>query len=105
MDLEVVTASAAYSLDPDLLNILIHANIGPTSPPTAAQHLGELLERYNFDLIKALGACHVGTERVDACDCVPPDARQYVADIVREFNKKVIARRAADSTGPQARPE
>jgi hypothetical protein len=92
IDLEIVAASAAYRLDSDLLNIVIYMDRRSASPPTVAQHLRELLERYNFDLIKALGAYDVGPERVDECNCVPPDARQYVADIVKEFNKKVRSR-------------
>lgn len=90
----VNSASAAYKLDPDLMNIVIHAESGsaarPSSPERTAQHLRELLERYNFDLVKALAAYDVGPERVEQCNCVPPDARAYVARIVREYNTKKI---------------
>ena len=124
---EVVnTASAAYHLDPDLVNSVIHAESGFNShavspkgarglmqlmPGTASQlgvndvfdaqanveggsrYLRELLERYNFDLIKALAAYNAGPERVEKYRGVPPfrETRAYVARIVHEYNTKKIA--------------
>ena len=124
---EVVnTASAAYHLDPDLVNSVIHAESGFNShavspkgarglmqlmPGTASQlgvhdafdpeanvsggsqYLRELLERYNFDLVKALAAYNAGPERVEQYRGVPPfrETRAYVARIVHEYNKKKIA--------------
>jgi hypothetical protein len=57
------------------------------------RYLRELLERYNFDLIKALAAYNAGPERVERYGGVPPyyETRAYVARIVRDFNKKKIA--------------
>jgi len=61
------------------------------------RYLRELLERYNFDLIKALAAYNAGPQRVEQYGGVPPyyETRAYVARIVRDFNKKKIAARSA----------
>lgn len=124
---EVVnSASAAYHLDPDLVNSVIHAESGFNAravspkgarglmqlmPATASQlgvndafdpqtnveggsrYLRELLERYNFDLVKALAAYNAGPERVEQYQGVPPfrETRAYVARIVHEYNTKKIA--------------
>lgn len=57
------------------------------------KYLRELLERYNFDLVKALAAYNAGPQRVERFGGVPPyyETREYVARIVRDFNKKKIA--------------
>src|ERR1035441_3233931 len=124
---EVVNlASAAYHLDPDMVNSVIHAESGfnahAVSPkgarglmqlmPGTANQLGvndafdpasnvaggskylrELLEQYNFDLVKALAAYNAGPKRVDQYRGVPPfrETRAYVARIVHEYNKKKTA--------------
>lgn len=122
----VDSASAAYHLDPDLVNSVIHAESGFNSravspkgarglmqlmPGTANQlgvndafdpqanvtggsrYLRELLERYNFDLVKALAAYNAGPERVEQYRGVPPfrETRAYVARIVHEYNLKKTA--------------
>jgi hypothetical protein len=122
----VDTASAAYHLDPDLVNSVIHAESGFNSravspkgarglmqlmPGTANQlgvndafdpqanvtggsrYLRELLERYNFDLVKALAAYNAGPQRVEQYRGVPPfrETRAYVARIVHEYNLKKTA--------------
>ena len=128
---EVVnTASAAYHLDPDLVNSVIHAESGfnarAVSPkgarglmqlmPSTADQLGvsdafnpeanvtggsrylrELLERYNFDLVKALAAYNAGPERVEQYRGVPPfrETRAYVARVVHEYNTKKTAQEKA----------
>jgi transglycosylase-like protein with SLT domain len=58
-----------------------------------SRYLRELLERYNFDLVKALAAYNAGPERVEQYRGVPPfrETRAYVARIVHEYNKKKIA--------------
>jgi hypothetical protein len=58
-----------------------------------ARYLRELLERYNFDLIKALAAYNAGPERVEQYHGVPPyyETRAYVSKIVRDFNRKKLA--------------
>ena len=120
------TASAAFHLDPDLVNSVIHAesgfNLRAVSPkgalglmqlmPATANQLGvgnafdpeanvaggsrylrELLERYNFDLVKALAAYNAGPKRVEQYRGVPPfrETRAYVARVVHEYNTKKIA--------------
>jgi soluble lytic murein transglycosylase-like protein len=122
----VNSASAAYHLDPDLVNSVIHAESGFNShavspkgaqglmqlmPETAgrlgvidafdpqsnvaggSRYLRELLEHYNFDLIKALAAYNAGPKRVEQYKGVPPysETRAYVARIVHEYNRKKIA--------------
>jgi Transglycosylase SLT domain len=61
------------------------------------RYLRELLERYNFDLIKALAAYNAGPQRVEQYGGVPPyyETKAYVARIVRDFNKKKLAARNA----------
>ena len=126
----VNSASAAYHLDPDLVNSVIHAEsafntraISPKGarglmqlmPSTAnalgvnnsfdpqenvgggSQYLRELLERYNYDMVKALAAYNAGPERVDQYGGVPPfrETRSYVARIVHDYNQKKIAQEKA----------
>ena len=132
-------ASAAYHLDPDLVNSVIHAESGfnarAVSPkgarglmqlmPGTANQLGvndsfdpqanvtggsrylrELLERYDFDLVKALAAYNAGPERVEQYRGVPPfrETRAYVARIVHEYNiKKTAQEKAAKQKAASAR--
>src|SRR5580698_9944950 len=62
-----------------------------------SHYLRELLERYNFDLVKALAAYNAGPERVEQYQGVPPfrETRAYVARIVHEYNTKKIAQEKA----------
>jgi soluble lytic murein transglycosylase-like protein len=77
-----------------------------------ARYLRELLERYNFDLIKALAAYNAGPERVEQYGGVPPyyETRAYVARIVRDFNRKKLAQKngtrsvASQNNTPANRP-
>jgi len=57
------------------------------------RYLRELLERYNFDAVKALAAYNAGPARVEQYGGVPPyaETRAYVGRIVRDFNKKKLA--------------
>ena len=61
------------------------------------RYLRELLERYNFDLVKALAAYNAGPQRVAQYHGVPPfaETQAYVAKVVREFNRKKMAEKAA----------
>jgi soluble lytic murein transglycosylase-like protein len=54
------------------------------------RYLRELLERYDFDLVKALAAYNAGPLRVEQYGGVPPyhETRAYVARVVKDFNKK-----------------
>jgi soluble lytic murein transglycosylase-like protein len=62
------------------------------------RYLRELLERYDFDLIKALAAYNAGPQRVEQYGGVPPyyETKAYVARIVRDFNKKKLAAQSAE---------
>jgi len=64
------------------------------------RYLRELLERYDFDLIKALAAYNAGPQRVEQYGGVPPyyETKAYVARIVRDFNKKKLAAKAANQS-------
>src|SRR5580698_9281088 len=70
-----------------------------------ARYLRELLERYDFDLIKALAAYNAGPQRVEQYGGVPPyyETRAYVARIVRDFNRKKLAEKAAAQPAPQTK--
>lgn len=59
------------------------------------RYLRELLDRYHYDLAKALAAYNAGPARVDQYHGVPPfhETRVYVARIIREYNKAVLSRR------------
>lgn len=61
------------------------------------KYLRELLEKYDFDLVKALAAYNAGPQRVEQFGGVPPyyETRAYVARIVKDFNKKKIAQQKA----------
>jgi soluble lytic murein transglycosylase-like protein len=67
------------------------------------RYLRELLERYNFDLVKALAAYNAGPQRVEQFGGVPPyyETRAYVARIVRDFNKKKTAAQKAAHPSPK----
>lgn len=69
-----------------------------------ARYLRELLERYDFDLIKALAAYNAGPLRVEQYHGVPPyrETQAYVSKIVRDFNRKKVAeRKAAHKAAPK----
>jgi len=61
------------------------------------RYLRQLLQRYDFDLIKALAAYNAGPQRVDQYHGVPPyyETQAYVARIVRDFNRKKLAEQKA----------
>jgi soluble lytic murein transglycosylase-like protein len=68
------------------------------------RYLRELLERYNFDLIKALAAYNAGPHRVEQYKGVPPyrETRHYVASIVKDFNRKKLAQQKAQKAAQAA---
>ena len=70
------------------------------------RYLRELLERYNFDLVKALAAYNAGPQRVEQFGGVPPfhETRAYVARIVKDFNKKKTAQRRAVASSQKSTP-
>jgi soluble lytic murein transglycosylase-like protein len=71
-----------------------------------AHYLRELLERYDFDLVKALAAYNAGPQRVQQYGGVPPyyETKAYVARIVRDFNKKKLAAKTASQASAQKNP-
>ena len=70
------------------------------------KYLRELLERYNFDLIKALAAYNAGPQRVEQFGGVPPyyETRAYVARIVKDFNRKKAAQEKAATKIAASKP-
>ena len=88
----------------------VHNAFDPQANVEAGTHyLRELLERYNFDLIKALAAYNAGPQRVEKYNGVPPyyETKAYVARIVRDFNKKKLAAKSAAAPtkkAPAAKP-
>jgi soluble lytic murein transglycosylase-like protein len=73
------------------------ANVGGGS-----RYLRELMERYDFDLVKALAAYNAGPEKVELFRGVPPyhETRAYVARIVHDYNKKKIAEEKQAAAAP-----
>lgn len=71
-----------------------HANVDG-----GTRYLRELLLRYDDDLVKALAAYNAGPKRVDQYRGVPPyrETRQYVAKIIKDFNRKKLAQRQRPS--------
>ncbi len=67
------------------------------------RYLRMLLERFNFDVAKALAAYNAGPLRVDQHHGVPPyrETRKYVARIINDYNRKKIAqgKTAAKASG------
>lgn len=61
------------------------------------QYLRWLLDRYHYDLAKALAAYNAGPHRVEQYHGVPPysETRAYVARIIRDFNRQKLAERKA----------
>jgi hypothetical protein len=58
-----------------------------------SRYLRELIERYHFDLVKALAAYNAGPQRVEQYHGVPPyaETHAYVARIVSDYNRKKLA--------------
>ena len=77
-----------------------------------SRYLRELLERYDFDLVKALAAYNAGPDRVEQYRGVPPfrETRAYVARIVHEYNikktaqEKAAKQKAASTRAPSKAP-
>ncbi len=61
------------------------------------RYLHELLEQYNWDLVKALAAYNAGPQRVAQYGGVPPyrETHAYVARIIRDFNRQKLAQQHA----------
>ncbi len=61
------------------------------------RYLRSLLEKYNFDVAKALAAYNAGPQRVDHYHGIPPyyETQAYVARIIRDYNRKKLAEQKA----------
>lgn len=70
-----------------------------------SKYLRELLEHYNYDLVKALAAYNAGPERVEQYKGVPPfhETQAYVARIVHEYNRKKVAQERFAATAKKQR--
>ncbi|HVO59408.1 MAG TPA: lytic transglycosylase domain-containing protein [Terriglobales bacterium] len=70
------------------------------------QYLRWLLDRYHYDLAKALAAYNAGPHRVEQYHGVPPysETRAYVARIIRDFNRQKLAERKAAAASKKAKP-
>jgi len=62
-------------------------------------YLDGLLKRYHDNLALALAAYNAGPAAVDKWHGIPPyrETRAYVAGVIHEFNRRVAARRSAQS--------
>jgi soluble lytic murein transglycosylase-like protein len=68
------------------------------------RYLRELLEKYNYDPVKALAAYNAGSKRVDQYHGVPPyyETQAYIARIIRDYNRQKIAENPALGRKPKA---
>jgi soluble lytic murein transglycosylase-like protein len=68
------------------------------------QYLHDLLIQYNGDLVKALAAYNAGPKAVDRYHGIPPyrETRAYVANIVRDFNRKKAAQQKPAAAAPKS---
>jgi soluble lytic murein transglycosylase-like protein len=78
-----------------------HANV-----EGGTKYLRELLEKYNYDVPKALAAYNAGPKRVDQYRGVPPyyETQSYIARIIRDFNRQKLAENPALARTPKTAP-
>jgi soluble lytic murein transglycosylase-like protein len=68
------------------------------------RYLKQLLELYNFDLVKALAAYNAGPQRVTKYRGVPPyrETQQYIRRIILDYNRKKLAEQKAAAAAAKA---
>jgi soluble lytic murein transglycosylase-like protein len=78
----------------------------PSNIEGGTRYLRELLRLYNNDLAKALAAYNAGPQRVEQYHGVPPyhETRAYVANVIRDFNRKKLAARKAHAKAAKKAP-
>ncbi len=71
------------------------------------KYLRELLEKYNYDVVKTLAAYNAGPKRVDQYHGAPPyyETQAYIARIIRDFNRRKIAENPALAKNPAPKPK
>jgi hypothetical protein len=69
------------------------------------RYLQQLLIQYNNDLGKALAAYNAGPHRVQQYNGIPPyrETRNYVSNIINDFNRKKIAEGVVPPPAPPAK--
>ena len=69
-------------------------------------YLDSLLTKYHDNLAMALAAYNAGPEAVDKYHGIPPysETRAYVARVIHEFNRRVLAREAEARRAAAAAP-
>ena len=69
------------------------------------KYLRELLEKYNFDVVKTLAAYNAGPKRVDQYHGAPPyyETQAYIARIIRDFNRRKLEKNPALGRKPLRR--
>ena len=65
-------------------------------------YLDALLTRYHDNLAQALAAYNAGPEAVDKYHGIPPypETRIYIARVIHEFNRRILAREALAQKAP-----
>jgi hypothetical protein len=68
------------------------------------RYLKQLLELYNYDLVKALAAYNAGPQRVTKYRGVPPyrETQLYIRKIILDYNRKKLAEQRAAAAAAKA---
>jgi soluble lytic murein transglycosylase-like protein len=68
------------------------------------RYLKQLLELYNYDLVKALAAYNAGPQRVTKYRGVPPyrETQLYIRKIILDYNRKKLAEQKAAAAAAKA---
>ncbi|MGA7411092.1 MAG: lytic transglycosylase domain-containing protein [Bryobacteraceae bacterium] len=68
------------------------------------KYLQQLLQRYDWDAVKALAAYNAGPQRVDQYGGIPPyaETRDYVSRVVADYNRKKLEQQAHPTAPPPA---